>query len=171
MFRSGKETIKKKKPKQNVFIHKCPARLTHSVLDVHNSNSRLNNLKVVHVSLIHCCSYIYCTAASTCHIKTTNELSPVKSCLAFGVVGHGDRVSGYNGYDWPSTLADAVVERGVIWPGRRDWGETTRGGNDGFWSFKYDECVIFDLLCVKGIINKRKRNHTGFTVISCSLPR
>lgn len=51
-------------------------------------------------------------------------ISPVKSRLAFGVVGHGNRIYGSNRYDWASTLPDAVMEGGgVIWSGGGDWGD------------------------------------------------
>lgn len=60
--------------------------------------------------------------------NTKYKFSPVKSSLAFGVVGHGN---GVTGYDRASTLPNTVMERrGVIWPGGRDWRETSSREKD-----------------------------------------
>lgn len=70
--------------------------------------------------------YIYAVDTVTCHgsSQINKQSSPVKSRLAFGVVDHGKRVSGYNGYDRPSALHDTVMERGgVVWSGGGDWGD------------------------------------------------
>lgn len=39
------------------------------------------------------------------------SISPVKCCLAFGMVDHGNRIYWSNGHNWPSALTNTIVER------------------------------------------------------------
>lgn len=69
------------------------------------------------------------TRLKTNRFDVTNTMhqqpSPVKSRLAFGVVGHAARVAGYNGSHRSSTRTNTFVERrGVIRSGGGDWRET-----------------------------------------------